>query len=559
MTAVDVSGTAKDTDAEIERLIDQLHATDERLEQLLDGEVDSVADKSGRFMLLRRAQGHVRQSNHDRQSAIVDALPALIALLDRSGVIISVNKAWRAFADTNGMTDPTYAVGRNYIEQCGPNGSGAIEATRAAEGIRAVLGGTLEAFSMEYSCHAKAEKRWFLLTVTPLPSSPPNGAVVMHLNVTERKLAAQQAEALSLRTARREQMLTTMLSSISDLVYIFDREGRILFANQPLLDLWGLQLEDAIGKNHLEMGYPDKVSAELKGYISRVFDTRKGMSFEDGHIGRGLRDDFHEHVYSPAFSPDGHVDFVVGTSRNITERRRNADALHGLNAELETRVTLRTQALTRQEALFHALADQAPAIIWTLDADQNITYMNRAGLDLLGGSPGDWAGKQLPLHIHPDDLEASEREQNRGVQSSSNFMMIRRLRAQDGSFRIMSCRASPVLDEAGKVDFWVGLEVDITDVKEVESTLRASIRELEAFAYSIAHDLRSPLTLIDGFGHLLEKELGTLVSTRAIHYFSRMRAGIKQMDEVSAGLLSLAGVSRSVLKLEMVDLSRVAR
>jgi light-regulated signal transduction histidine kinase (bacteriophytochrome) len=123
----------------------------------------------------------------------------------------------------------------------------------------------------------------------------------------------------------------------------------------------------------------------------------------------------------------------------------------------------------------------------------------------------------------------------------------------------MSCRASPVLDEQGNIDFWVGHEIDITVLKEIENALCLSNGELESFAYSLAHDMRSPLTIIDGFARLLQKELGAAATDRAIHLLSRMQASVKQMDDVSSGMLTLAGLSRSAMQSEMTDLSEIAR
>jgi hypothetical protein len=82
---------------EIAALIETLHQTEQRLEELTRGEVDTVANHFGRTTLLRRAQVQLRASEAVKQAAILDALPAHIALLDPQGRIVSVNHAWRQF------------------------------------------------------------------------------------------------------------------------------------------------------------------------------------------------------------------------------------------------------------------------------------------------------------------------------------------------------------------------------------------------------------------------------------------------------------------------------
>ncbi len=148
------------------------------------------------------------------KTAVLNALPAHIALMDSQGVIVAVNEAWRQFASANALQSPDFCVGRNYLEVCEhAHGECADEAAAVAAGIRKMLRDELKEFSIEYPCHSPAEKRWFRLMVTPLNDTPRAGVVVMHVNVTERRLAeeilkeserAQRrlAEALTAETRR---------------------------------------------------------------------------------------------------------------------------------------------------------------------------------------------------------------------------------------------------------------------------------------------------------------------------------------------------------------------
>jgi diguanylate cyclase (GGDEF)-like protein/PAS domain S-box-containing protein len=181
-----------DEDREISVLIKTLRVTDQRLEELTAGEVDTVADREGRSYVLRRAQTELRYHEAARQAAILNALPAYIVLLDQSGVIASVNEAWRELADSNHYADAAHGVGVNYLAVCdGAWGPGAAIAHEVAAGIRSVLTGGNARFSMEYPCDMPSGRAWFLLTVTPLDEQGPHGAVVMHVNITEEKRGEQ--------------------------------------------------------------------------------------------------------------------------------------------------------------------------------------------------------------------------------------------------------------------------------------------------------------------------------------------------------------------------------
>ncbi len=87
-------------------MIETLHHTEQRLEQLTGGEVDSVANRAGQTLLLRHAQDQLRLNESVKQAAILNALPASIALLDGQGIILSVNEAWQQFGRANAARAP---------------------------------------------------------------------------------------------------------------------------------------------------------------------------------------------------------------------------------------------------------------------------------------------------------------------------------------------------------------------------------------------------------------------------------------------------------------------
>ena len=230
-----------------------------------------------------------------------------------------------------------------------------------------------------------------------------------------------------------------------------------------------------------------------------------------------------------------------------------------LNEGLEQKVAQRTAALTRQEALFRALAQQAPQVVWTADPKGRLTYINQAWFDLMGGVFENWAGIQWFSAIHPEDMPEVRARWKLASGSRTPFGGVRRMLARDGSLHTMTYRASPVFDEKGVVTFWVGIDADITEIKAIESQLRLSNQELEAFSYSVSHDLRSPLNTIDGFSRLLAKQIPAESGPKAAHYLSRIHAGVAQMSQLIEDMLSLAQVSRVQLRHELIDLSAIAQ
>ena len=233
--------------------------------------------------------------------------------------------------------------------------------------------------------------------------------------------------------------------------------------------------------------------------------------------------------------------------------------IQDLNVGLEEKITARTVELSRQEALFRTLAEEAPQPIWTVNTGGQATFFSRAWYQLFGGIAPDWLGDKWFELVHPDDAEGMRQNWFASRKSQTPYVGIRRLRATDGSYRMMSYRASPVRNENEEIIFWVGIDVDITEIKAIETALRLSNTELEAFSYSVSHDLRSPLNTVDGFSRLLAKELQTNNGQKVTHYLARIQSGVAQMGQLIEGLLSLAHVARQEMRCESVDLGLLAQ
>lgn len=96
-------------------------------------------------------------------------------------------------------------------------------------------------------------------------------------------------------------------------------------------------------------------------------------------------------------------------------------------------------------------------------------------------------------------------------------------------------------------------------VAQRTAQLQVANDELEAFSYSVAHDLRAPLISIQGFSSLLAEEMGTDGAERSLGYLARIRAGVQRMGHLIDGMLSLAHVSQASLRVDQVDFSAMAR
>jgi hypothetical protein len=135
----------------------------------------------------RRLLWHLRAGR--QRAAFLDELPEEAAVVEGSGTIVAVNKAWRRFAKDNGAYPGEVSEGANYLGVCeGARGEHSQYARSFAEGLRSVLSGAEERFALEYPCHSPQERRWFVGSVGRLADGDTPLALVVHENVTGRRV-----------------------------------------------------------------------------------------------------------------------------------------------------------------------------------------------------------------------------------------------------------------------------------------------------------------------------------------------------------------------------------
>jgi PAS domain S-box-containing protein len=238
------------------------------------------------------------------------------------------------------------------------------------------------------------------------------------------------------------------------------------------------------------------------------------------------------------------------------------------------------RALRESQRALAALMSNLPGMAYRCrnDADWSMEVVSEGVQALTGHPPDALLSGAVPYGtlIHPEDRGRVWDDVQAGIARSQPFEITYRIHAADGAEKWVWERGDAVRGPAGEVIALEGFVTDITERRRAENEvarlnaeleervrqrtaqLEAANAELEAFAYSIAHDLRSPLTSIDGFSHTLESLCAEAIGDRGRHYLRRIRAGVRQMSDLTDAILSLARLSRVRLRWEKVDLAFLA-
>lgn len=269
-------------------------------------------------------------------------------------------------------------------------------------------------------------------------------------------------------------------------------------------------------------------------------------------------------VGSMELGEDGRPKRSVGISRDISQRKRAELAQH------------------EADRLIARIAEVAPTLIYVYDFETNRRVYNNGWLpELLGyGGNQDVDVKEfMDRVVHPDDLErlAAYRRTHPKLPDGVISQVEYRARHSDGSWRWMLSRNQVFVRSAdGTVRQLIGTTTDITAAKRNEEELRrlnvelerrvsertadleAANRELDAFAYSVSHDLRGPLRAIGGFNSAVLETHGEQLGEEGQRYLSLVGANVKRMADMIEGLLALSRTTRSDMLVGAVDLSVIA-
>ncbi|MEO6181811.1 MAG: PAS domain S-box protein, partial [Verrucomicrobiota bacterium] len=225
------------------------------------------------------------------------------------------------------------------------------------------------------------------------------------------------------------------------------------------------------------------------------------------------------------------------------------------------------EALRESEKKFRAMADSIPQLAWTADATGFIHWYNRRWYEYTGTTLKDMEGWGWQSVHDPKALPKVMERWQASIATGDSLDMVFPLRRADGQFRSFLTRVNPLKDDQGRVVQWFGTNTDIEDQKHAEEKLERTVaqrtealretnEQLEAFVYSISHDLRAPLRSMQGFSQLLVDDHAATLDDAAKNYLARINRSAEFMDKLIMDLLAFGRTSRAEMELASVQVQK---
>ena len=372
-------------------------------------------------------------------------------------------------------------------------------------------------------------------------------------DVTERKQAEEYL--------RRFELLS---EHSRDIILFIDRENvRILEANAAAMQAYGYSRDELLALTiwDLRASHTQNLTAEQLAQADAG-----GVLFETVHR-RKDGTTFPVEVSSQGATIGG-VRSLISIVRDITERKETEKALQAAHDELELRVQERTAALSEANALLQALMDNMPDHIYFKDLQSHFIRNSRSQANLLGlKDPAEVVGKtDFDFFPHAAKAYAEEQEVMRSGKPLVDFEEW--VVWPDGREMWVSTTKVPLRNAEGQTIGIFGISHDITERKHTEQAIRqlnvdlenqaaqlqAANKELEAFSYSVSHDLRAPLRAIDGYTRILVEDYEAALDAEGKRICGIISAEARRMGQLIDDLLAFSRLGRKQMFSSKIDM-----
>ncbi len=333
-----------------------------------------------------------------------------------------------------------------------------------------------------------------------------------------------------------QQDFRKLVDAIPDYaIFMIDRDGKIFSWNQGASRIYGYDGSEVIGQN-IALFYRDEESPEKKVKAELDEAEAKGRYQEEGWRTRKDGSRFWTNaLITPLKDESGQIQGFGKITRDLTERK---------------------VAEERYRDLVDSVKDYG---IFMLDKNGFVQSWNSGASRIKGYRADEIIGQHFSRFYTQVDIDRDHpsAELESAIETGRYEEEGWRVR-KDGTRFWANVIITPVINAGGELIGFSKVTRNLTERKIAEEELKRAYDELEAFSYSVSHDLRAPLRSMAGFSEILEELLDEKLDPRSRDYLSRIRSSARKMSQLIDDLLNLSRLSRASLNVDKVNLSEVA-
>lgn len=323
--------------------------------------------------------------------------------------------------------------------------------------------------------------------------------------------------------------------------------------------------DPATGQVHLDeragafLACPTDRPVSCEEVLSRIHPESRKTIERWVQAGIDPRSDGNFQIKFRVIWPDGLIRNLLGRGKTFisSDGERQLSHVMGTIRDLTMSQTVET-ALDKSRERFQNLVETINDWVWEVNQNGVYTYASPRVKDLLGYEPDEVIGK-TPFDFMPD------REKNRVINEFNKFVSIQKPfwslentnSHKDGHLVVLETSGVPFFDEKGALLGYRGVDRDISERKRAEEELVESNRELDAFVYTVSHDLRTPLTPIIGYAEALQETCRDRLDKQSLDCLAEIERQGHEMLSLMEDLLALAKVGHVQRPVEAVDLNSV--
>ncbi|MEO5802279.1 MAG: PAS domain-containing protein, partial [Verrucomicrobiota bacterium] len=352
-----------------------------------------------------------------------------------------------------------------------------------------------------------------------------------------------------------EEGFRSLVSIITDVPWTTDAQGAFVVPQLAWEKFTGQSWEE-----HRDFGWTNAVHPDEREAVKEIWEAAKqarSLYESRARLWHAPSQQYRHFVAraTPLFDTNGDVRAWVGTCTDCHDAKAAEEKLR------------------ESEERFRNMADNIPQLAWIADAgtEGKASWFNKVWLDYTGTTIEQMQGSGWKSVHHPDYVERVAAKFEHYVKECLDWEDTFPLRGKDGQYRWFLSRMKVIRDESGKAVRIFGTNTDMTELREAQkqlsehaevlertvaertADLKETNEQLEAYVYSIAHDLRAPLRSMQGFSQVLIDDYATSLDETARNFLERINHSSEFMDKMIMDLLSFGRAGRAEIELKPVS------